>query len=244
MTARSRESRKPGITAVAVAAAAILATPTTAIPIANAAPGGPQPTWSDGQSGRDLSELLLSAPQIVSITGAGGEMKVDGPFRNLDDQAAALSDTQCVSAWAPAQQQAYTGRGVTAAALDAVSDATNTSAPGRSVTQAVVAFPSAPSAADYLRSVARNWSSCANRTVTYTSRGVGHDWRFGTPAMSRDKSLLVIRQTSLETPSWQCERATGQRFSIVIDVIACAANSDNQAIAVVRGIAENIGVPA
>jgi serine/threonine-protein kinase len=225
--------------AILTAAAITITTITVATHTTNTAttstttpPPAPAPTVAIA----DLKALLVSADQISTVMG-GSAMTAEPLQENMFDDAANISERDCVGTWLPAQAAAYTGSG-----WDAV-EAQKLRAPDGQVwqhgaIQAVIGFPSLQSAEKFLSAQSAAWKTCAGKRFTVTPPGSpAQQWTFGQFSAVDAASSIPI---TMDGFAGSCQRAITARGNVVIDVAACQSEVANQAGTIVHDIAAKI----
>lgn len=187
----------------------------------------------------ELDPLLFTPHQVSAITG--GAM-VEARLRTqLSDESSSIDAPRCASAWAPGQAPAYAGAPWSTFSDASLADAKSPDPVHHSVVEAVFDFTTAGAAADYVNQTLSDWRRCSNQTVTYQPRGKpGARWQFGTATVSPDSTMVSLSQHPSATTDLSCERALTHRANIVIDTMACGADSAGQAVSVASTIGERI----
>lgn len=185
-----------------------------------------------------LPGLLLSA-DALSVPLGTGHLQITSTSTALLDSSAEVSDSQCVSAWAPAQVAAYASFGDSGAQVQTLSDGLEP-AQRTTLTQAVIAFPTPDAADNAVAAQIGQWQQCANRTITVTMPGSGATGvtlgaPVGVPGMIR-----LLSQQVQPTPGQHCQRATGSKNNVVVDVAACSPSVQDPAKSVARMISGDV----
>jgi hypothetical protein len=216
------------------AAALLLTVVVAGAATAHADSGGAAP----GSNGA-LDPLLLNPRQVSAITGApmvAAELRTE-----LGIESSFTDSPRCASAWAPAQAAAYAKTPWATFSEALLADAKDPKPVRHSVAEAVFDFASARAAADFVSHVRSDWQGCSNRTVTYQAPGKpGVKWEYGATTVSRDGTVVAMAQHPSAAPEFSCERALTHRANIVIDTMACGADSAGQAVSVATTIGERI----
>jgi eukaryotic-like serine/threonine-protein kinase len=187
-----------------------------------------------------LPGLLLKADALAVPLGTG-HMQTTDTSTALLDSSAEVSDNQCVSAWAPAQVAAYARFGSSGAQVQTLSDGLEP-AQRTTITQAVIAFPTPDAADNAVAAQTSQWQQCANRTITVTTPGSGATAvtlgaPVGVPGM-----IQVLSQQVQPTPGQHCQRATGSKNNVVVDIAACTPSVQDPAKEVARLISGDVPV--
>jgi serine/threonine-protein kinase len=193
---------------------------------------------SPGSNG-ELDPLLLGPRQVSAITGAP---MVEAKLQTELGRDSSFTDApRCASAWAPSQASAYAGAPFSTFSGASLADAKSPKPARHTVVEAVFEFSSNSAAADYVNQTLSDWRRCSNQTVSYQPPGKpAVRWQFGTAAVSRDGTMLSLAQQPAAAHGFTCERAVTHRANIVIDTIACGADSSGQAVSVAATIGEKI----
>jgi serine/threonine-protein kinase len=209
--------------------------PPTPKPAPTSLPAAATPTLV---SPSGLPGLLLKADALTVSLGTA-HMQTTDTSTALLDSSAEVSDNQCVSAWAPAQVAAYARFGSSGAQVQTLSDGLEP-AQRTTVTQAVIAFPTPDAADNAVAAQTGQWQQCANRTITVTTPGSGAtavtlDAPVGVPGM-----IQVLSQQVQPTPGQHCQRATGSKNNVVVDIAACSPSVQDPAKEVARLISGDV----
>jgi serine/threonine kinase PknH len=182
-----------------------------------------------------LNTFLLSASDINSIMGSS-TMQPGKPILSMDTSSVTLSLPDCQGALYTTQDPVYAGTGYTGVSGLVSSE------PGDNndhwVNQAVVAFPSADKAKDFLRTSMDKWKRCAGNTVTVTNRDKTYRWTFGQVQGGPPK--ITVADTQEGADGWECERALSVANNVIADVNACGYHISNQGDQIVDKIVANI----
>ncbi|WP_082963144.1 sensor domain-containing protein [Mycobacterium sp. E342] len=172
-----------------------------------------------------LPDVLLSAEEAAHAVGAeslSGEPVQD----KLADTP--IVDEDCVGVLKAAEQKAYGKAGWTAVRTQELGDAP---AKGWRLIQAVVSFPDAESANNFVGNAATDWQRCANRELN--TRNVNKDdprnvfWSTG--SASRAGGVLAMDMIQ-EAQGWNCQRALSTRNNVVIDLDLCGRSVAGSAV--------------
>lgn len=138
---------------IVVVAAVVGGCSAAVLPVSSAAPGA---TVAPDR----LDAIFLTAEEANPLMGTGS-MQISvpinpGPYtKNLET----VADQDCRSTDSPALGPVYEGSAISTEMM--VGDQ------GRSLTQAVAAFPSADLAQAFLANIAAKWKACAGRTIKH-----------------------------------------------------------------------------
>ena len=193
---------------------------------------------SPGSNG-ELDPLLLGPRQVSAITGAP---MVEAKLHTELGNDSSLTDSPlCASAWAPSQASAYAGAPFSTFSDATLADAKSPNPVRHTVTEAVFEFSSTSAAADYANQTLSAWRRCSNQTVTYQPpANPPARWQFGTATVSQDGTMLSLSQQPSAASGFSCERALTHRANLVIDTMACGADSAGRAVSVAATIGERI----
>jgi eukaryotic-like serine/threonine-protein kinase len=187
----------------------------------------------------DLKSLLLSNAEVDKVMGVPMQQVTESNHMGTDGKA--LGEQDCVGAFAPGQQIAYSGTGyISTAQLGYVSPGATVSGLLFQTFQAVVGFPTADGPAKYYDKQIAEWQQCANRTLTFSPNGQVVKIVNGTVTDTGNR-MITITQTLEGAQNWTCARALAPRNNISIDTFACSANdSVAQVVAVTNDIAKKV----
>jgi serine/threonine kinase PknH len=185
-----------------------------------------------------LGALLVSPQEVNGIMGSSG-MQPGKPITAMDSSPVTVSPSPCLGALYTTQDSVYAGTGYTGM------NGVVSSEPGENydhwVNQAVVLFPSADKAKEFLQSSADKWKSCANKTVSVTNTNKGKTYRWSLADINGEPPKFSVVELQEAADGWGCERALGVANNVVADVNACAYHVDkDQAGQLVDKIVERI----
>jgi serine/threonine kinase PknH len=107
------------------------------------------------------------------------------------------------------------------------------------VNQAVVLFPSADTAKNFVQTSVDKWKGCAGKTVTVTNKSKTYRWAFaqiqGTPPK------ITVMDTQEGADGWECERALSAANNVVVDVNACGYHISDQGGQIADKIVTKVG---
>lgn len=240
---RRRRSRLIAATAGVVAIAAGSVVAATVIGRSDS-PASAPPTSSEPEPAglvpiSQLAGLLTPLDQVGSIMGGVPlEVAIGGPAP-LDDSAA-LTEKDCLSAWMPAQADAYAASGFQGLQLQVLGDLTQP-APLNPVVQAVAAFPSTASARTFVDNQKVQWGKCAGRTITVNLPN-REPMQFDLKAPGlMPGGIVMLTQSPRETGQLlPCFRTLALRNNVVVDVRACTIKVANAALLLASTIADRV----
>jgi serine/threonine-protein kinase len=232
------QRRRRAVVLGAAAAVAVLVAATVTVvawPSDEAASPTPQggsptsgvPTTVEGPPATDvpvagLRSILLTPSQIPGNTGESAVVLESDGTELLDDSAT-IDNQQCLGAWAPAQQPAYSASELPGSQPSGVAVQTLRALYRKltqdSVIQAVVSFPNADGPGLSLQRQRRQWEICAGKTVTITPAGEPPmQWTFGQP--TNNSGAFVIDATSSAGDA-VCQHGLAIRGNVLIDIRQC-----------------------
>lgn len=178
---------------------------------------------------------LLLAPDQINPAMAATDMTVTRTHFALSDDAATMEPRECLAVDGAAQTQVYAGSGSTAVRVQSLSEGDNFA---HFVDQAVVLFPSAKRAADFVATSAQRWGDCHE----YRHIQSGTEWVAGAISNVDGMVSTVANQENAGKNGWACGRALTARNNVVIDVNTCSADPKDSAVAIAGQIAAKVPV--
>jgi serine/threonine kinase PknH len=213
---------------VAIVVVAVLVTqrpsptpsPKPTIPAAAPSPKPTIPAAAPAASA-NLDSILLSAADINTVMGASN-MQPTSQTEQMINPAGTLSNPDCLGALQAIQDSAYQGSGYTAVRGQTL----NADDPPHFVHEAAVSFPSAEQALAFVRTSADKWQACVGQplTVTMPNNKIFH-WNFANPTGAPPKITQVHTQAH---GARTCQHALSAVSNIVIDVVACGAQINDE----------------
>lgn len=224
-------------TSSATTASATPAPPPTAPATATPGPGAAAPVpGAIAPVDPENLQSFLAKPDDLSQRFDGADMQPQGltkqPVTDID-----VSPFKCSSAAVPGMSNAYSGKGFTGFIDQVVND----SAGKHKFIQALITFPTAQAATDFVAMQASQWKDCANTNLTITIGGQSDHANTG--ASSTTDGITTIVLTPPAAGSRQCERAITASSNVVVDVRACAVNVGTTASDIARNIGQKITGP-
>jgi hypothetical protein len=204
--------------------AAIRSAPTQPGPAAPA-PAGPAPAQA-----MPLDSVLLGAPEISTIMGV--------PSMDIGSQTQQtalewqLSNPNCNGAFYPTQNAAYATSGFTGMRGELLHSGSE-----YRVYEAAVSFPTADAANAFVVASVDKWKACAGSTVTVTATGGTAQWNFG--ELTGTPPKITLPRTRKDGAN-QCQHVLSAVRSVVLDVVACAPGTQNQASQIADQMANNV----
>lgn len=234
---RRTDLRRAVITAVA-AVSALGVVGCTTDPDGTAHPGADAPAAAP--AGTALETLLLDDPDIARITDAPGLHVVDTYRAMPDPDGRTYSDPFCGGAISAASTTAYDSSSAGEVRGRRLADA-DADTPGsvltRSADQAVIAFPDARAAQEFVAAARTGWAACAGVSVETrddTGRAV---WRMEQPLFGGG----VLSVTGTHRSGWVTEHAIAAQGATVVDVAVSSADAvTGRAPRIVRAIADRL----
>lgn len=169
-----------------------------------------------------LRPILLTAAELPQSGGAPMALEQDSTSLADDTATVAGADQQCLGAWLPAQQSAYTGRNVTVTGVAAQTLRGMNQQPWQDgVIQAVVSFSTQQSAGLFYVGQRGQWELCSGKTITVSPAGqASQTWEFGHPVTTT--GVLTITAT-LHGGNGSCQHGMMARGNVIIDIRQCRA---------------------
>jgi serine/threonine-protein kinase len=170
-----------------------------------------------------LNGLLLSPPDVNAAMGSS-TMQPGKPITSMDSSSVKVSAADCQGALYTTQEAVYAGTGYSAV------NGLVSSEPGDNydhwVNQAVVLFPSADKAKNFLQAAAEKWRGCAGKTVSVTNKSKTYRWTFAQVQGSPPK--ITVMDTQEAADGWECQRAISVANNVIVDVNACGYHISDQ----------------
>jgi serine/threonine kinase PknH len=181
----------------------------------------PPPLTSDRLAG-----LLLSVSEVNSIMGATN-MTAGSPMTDLGKSTLTLSTQDCLGVLYAIQKDTYTGSGWSDVQGLVLSE------PGDSfdhwVHQAVVRFPTADKANDFVEASKGKWKSCSDKTITVTNAKKTETYRWTLSGLQGQPPRISMTKAQEAAKGWSCQRVLSVANNVVIDVNACSYKLNDQA---------------
>jgi hypothetical protein len=188
-----------------------------------------------------LAGLLLPAVQVAAEL-SGGEVvvtrQVTAPW---DDSAGIAGGVGCLAVAGAAQRGVYNNTGWTAMQGQVLREPPAAPDWAHFATQAVVLFPTAPTAQEFFARSRQTWADCSGRDLNYAPPLAPQQlWSIG--PVSVDNDVLTVSREQRSPQRWSCQRALTVTGTVAVDVEACALQGPTSAAsAIARAIAERIG---
>ena len=180
-----------------------------------------------------LPGLLADPAAINAIVGSAAMTPEPEPHPDVMWSGANLDKLECLSVYHPAEKPVYAGSGWIAMQGQVVREPGEASK--HSVVQAVISFPSAQAATDFVAQQSGNWGKCNAKSITTTLQDGSHaTWLVN--AVTKDNSMVQAQLTQEGGNGWACQRALTADNNVVVDVAACGYSPAGQATAVVSTI--------
>jgi hypothetical protein len=215
-----------GLCAIAVAVAGC--TNTTA--------GTAQPTGAaaQGQPGDPLGSLLLGAADINAIMGAT-DMQLINSSNDMADHSGDISDPKCLGALYNAEESVYDEAGWTDVADQVLTEPEDDS--DHWVEQSAVQFPTAAAATSFHNSSMQQWMDCIGKTVMVDDGENEFHWQF--EGISSDNGTISQTTRQIDSDSWTCQHALSAVDAVILEVSACGAALEDEAVTIVNRLADN-----
>lgn len=195
----------------------------TAVVGGNASPANtPGPPPQAPVAAAALDGLLLDARQLNDTLTAG--MRVRERTQQMWDSSQTFGERGCLAMAGPAQLAVYADTGWTAVRGERLDDSfDDPRVRNASVTEAVVAYPSARQGNAFYDASVRRWSACANRRFVDHPPGQPQVAWVVRDAHKAGGSLSTSEEQEGSADGWRCQRALTARNNVVIDVAACGS---------------------
>jgi eukaryotic-like serine/threonine-protein kinase len=204
-----------------------------AMPAPSGEPPGPQRTPVTQVDPAQLRDILLSANQLPQSSGAMMALEADSTSLTDDSATLAPADRDCLGAWAPAQQPAYTGRNITVTGVAAQTmRGMNQQVWQDGITQAVVSFDTDRSAGFSFIQQRGQWELCSTKSVTVTPPGGGaaQTWNFSPPVTTSGVYTITATLQSGGT----CQHGIMKRGNAIIDIRQCRVSGGTNVASLVN----------
>ena len=135
----------------------------------------------------------------------------------------------CIGALYTAENATYGGSdwsGVSNQSLQQQSSGTNTDVGHFYVDQTAVIFSSADKSEAFLNTSANNWKSCAGQPVTVTN---GNDQSHCNFRDLTQTDTKIVQSRTQEGGNWGCQHALSTVSNLVVEVVACSLQVNDQA---------------
>jgi len=234
--AQPRRSRKPWLIAGGAVAAAVAVLVVVGLLAAPKPPAPPKPVTV---SATQVNSILLTAAQINTFMGAS-RMEASDVVQKMSDESATVSPPNCVGALETAQAAVYNNSGwsgVSDQTLQQKSTVPNSDIGHFYVDQTAVVFPSADKAQAFLTSSADTWKGCAGPPVTVNSGSGPATWTLGD--LKQTDSKIVQARTQEGGGNWGCQHALSTVSNLVVEVVACSEQINDQASQIADAMVAN-----
>jgi hypothetical protein len=181
---------------------------------------------------RELAGLLLSSEQVNVAMGAAG-MTVTNEQTSMSDNSATMAPPECLAIDGAAEAPVYANSGYWAERDRSLNDGDNFT---HYLKQAVVLFPTAEKAREFLDASAQQWPACRQYTHTQSES----QWSVGEFSNANGTLSTTATQENASAPGWRCERALALRNNVIIDINTCSADPANSALKIAEQIAGNV----
>ncbi|MEZ0362735.1 sensor domain-containing protein [Mycobacterium sp. pUA109] len=199
-------------------------------------PGQAKPADHDGPvpvPKSALRSVLLDGHDLNTVMGAS-DLEIQKTRTELFDDDDDW-DRSCLAIWYPIQRSVYSDSGFSALRAQTVRGGDVNGPDDHLVVEAAVVYLSRKAVADFFHRLTDDWTSCGDRHFTnHDPDGDPAEWEFG--AVDTTDSTLVVNQTQLHTNGWSCQHAMRATNNVIIDVLACKMNGDDEAKTIVNDI--------
>ena len=176
--------------------------------------------------------MLLTPEEVDTVMGTTGMARVQAAHAAWST-AGTLSNPDCLESLYAGQEQVYESSGYNAIS---VVELTEQAHPVNYVSQAVVGFPSADLALEFVKKSAGKMRTCAGQNITETQSGLTLQWTVGDLV----GDVPTITQLSTVQSGKACQRALRGLSNLVVDVTACGRGVSDQG----RQIADQMAAKA
>ena len=181
---------------------------------------------------RELTELLLSPGEVDGAFGAVG-MTVTSTQTEMSDNSATMAPRECLAIDGAAEAPVYSDSGFWAERDQSLNDGDHFL---HYLKQAVVLFPIAEKAGDFVDASAQEWTTCHEYTHTQTES----QWSVGQIVNANDTLSTTATMQNAAAPGWGCARALRVRNNVVIDINTCSADPGDSAVKIADEIATKV----
>ncbi|MGE5698291.1 MAG: sensor domain-containing protein [Candidatus Sericytochromatia bacterium] len=179
-----------------------------------------------------LPPLLLSPEEINAAMGTT-EMAMTNNRVEMSEDSALVEPKECLAIDSSAQQAVYAGSRYTTVRDQTFNDGDNFT---HYAEQAVVLFPTAKDAGDFITTSAQQWPACHE----YSHPQSGTVWRPGPISNANGIVSVITIQQNPKAGGWACGRALAARNNVVVDVNTCSANPADTAVKIAGQIAARV----
>jgi hypothetical protein len=181
---------------------------------------------------RELDALMLTPEQIGPVMGAK-DMAITRRHDAMSDDSSTMRPPECLAVDGAAQAQVYANSGYTAVRDRALNDGDNFT---HYAEQAVVLFPTAKLAQDFVIRSGLRWPACHG----YTHIQSGTKWTVGPISSDNGALSVVATQQQARAGGWACGRALTLKNNVIVDVNTCSPDPRNSAVDIANLIAVKV----
>lgn len=183
----------------------------------------------------DLDGVLLTTTALDGIVGTSG-LKVTVDTDQMQDQSDAVVDSNCLGAAFAAQEPVYANSGWTALRDQVVRE------PGEHnkhwLEQAVVLYPSADEAKQFLGKSQSNWAKCQGTLLTFSDNDEVQAWNV--TDVTVDGSTISQTSTPGGASAGGCHHAMATAANVIVETWACGESVTDEAVTIANDIVANI----
>lgn len=188
-----------------------------------------------GQSGQPtvattkLDAILLSVDEVGTIM-ATNTLQPAPVSHNMSTGFDKFADPDCVGANSTAIKSVYDGTGwsaVRAQKMTGGHDPNNPHVDMYWVEQAVVSFPTANQASEFVNKSATQWKGCSGRVLTETDSAGVATWFYD--GLSRDQNTLAQASFLEGGEGRECQHVLTSYGNLVLEASSCSLNITNEA---------------
>lgn len=182
-----------------------------------------------------LPGLLPDPAALNPIVGSSAMTVVQSVDNHMDNPKSDTAD--CLQTYHPAEQAAYQGSGWIAMRGQLLHEASSNWQ--HVVIQAVVSFPTAQAAADFVTKQHDAWVRCQGKSATANYDDGPETYTVNT--VNFQAGVLTAQGVEEGGGGWRCQHALTARNNVVADVASYGFAPDDQATAIVTAINGRLG---
>lgn len=187
-----------------------------------------------------LPTLLLSGSDVGAVMSSQDMVVTRDVTTPWNDSARFPDGTGCLAVAGAAQEGVYADAGWTALHSQVLREPPTAPEWSHFAVQAVVLFPTAQAAEEFLTGSRDSWAGCSNRELTYAQQPAPDQvWSIG--PVSVDPDLLTVPRVQRSPQTWSCQRALTVHSNVAVDVEACSLDGPTSAAAAIaRSIVDRL----
>jgi hypothetical protein len=196
-------------------------------------PNAPPPKTTLEES--DLDGVLLSTAALDGILHTSG-LKVIVNTDIMQDQSDSVVDSNCLGAAYGVQQPVYAKSGWTAVRDQVVREPVEQNK--HWLEQAVVLYPSAAAAKQFLGKSRSDWAKCAGTLVTFGDGNQVEEWNV--TDVTENGSTISQTSTPDSSNAGGCHHAMAVGANVIVETWACGDSVTDEAVTIANDIVANI----